>query len=540
MFVPFNMLEIVSGLYDSLDVAQKCPRNTKLAYKDHRALPRHQQAYSDMTPLLLSFVAGDDAVALRNYLANAQHFFCHLNEAPYETELSPDAALNVYWECLFAPMLATLLFTFRHDETQPTPINHIGRLLLTWESSKTPGERARWVKEAIKQQYEIKAPLFTQQINDIRGDSVQSRETIKNNLAILHGEINHLPVEEQKEILLRVSAVYHAAMIIRRLEENGNDAYLMLVREQLSQLHHDDITELLALHLEISQIMVANHNYTLFQWGGSELITRLDDFIFSSLEPSYPGVIDVIKSQYNDPAWPDEGSLTVLLCLHADDLLNSTPLTVALTHYWIMYQYVDQGKFDDAYQHCLTVEELAKSVHLGRFNSYNLLHKVVLYWAINGKMQHGQFSEDITKIIMTLPDELDFIATINPKVQQLVASFDDEELMMVRLFRLFNQRHRHNTVSPFKKLAELIHAALETCADNELPITELLPVFKKKIDKNILRTPQALPFSKRLSLSESLDIAVDLYALVNIHAPYEFFEFEKSPRCKALILAAIE
>jgi hypothetical protein len=41
MFKPPSMLEIVAALYDSLDVAQKLSRHEKLAYKDHRTLPRH-------------------------------------------------------------------------------------------------------------------------------------------------------------------------------------------------------------------------------------------------------------------------------------------------------------------------------------------------------------------------------------------------------------------------------------------------------------------------------------------------------------------
>lgn len=70
------MLEIVAAL----DVMQKLPRHEKLAYKDHRTLPRYQLAYATMTPLLLSYLAHEEHVGLKSYLGNVQRFFCTLNE----------------------------------------------------------------------------------------------------------------------------------------------------------------------------------------------------------------------------------------------------------------------------------------------------------------------------------------------------------------------------------------------------------------------------------------------------------------------------
>lgn len=539
MFKPPSMLEIFAALHDSLDVAQKLPRNEKLAYKDHRTLPRHQLAYATMTPRLLSFLAHEEHAGLKDYLGNVQRFFCTLNEAPYETGLEPARALEVYWQFVFGPMLAALLYHFRDERNQHYAIHHIGTLLPSWSIQEAPADRARWAKEAIKAQYqyEVKVPQFTQAVNNIRGDSIQSRMVINANLAILGQELHALSHPQREQIHASVSACYNAVMIIRRLEEEGKSDYILLVRDFLNACSQNPASDLVVLHNSIADVLLQDHSMSLFQWGGHDLLLALDEYIVPNLEAFYPGILDMAARFGVDTDWPEIKSLDNFLVeidIFASDL---SLLGNGFMHYWLMHHHIEHGDVERAFHFSQTFEQIAEQVHTGRFRAYNLLHKIVLHWAIEGKMQHNQFDNDIAQLIMTLPDEIFLLPFKSEKGLTFFSQLDDNEQMLLRLFREFNLHHVNYQVDPFKKLTKIMQVALTVCEGNCSTTTDLFPIFKNGLDKNILRTQHALPFSKRLTYSDAVEILEDLYLLVGLNINDTIIRFQCDPRCKELVLA---
>ncbi len=531
------MLEIIAALYDSLDVAQKLPRHEKLAYKDHRTLPRHQLSYATMTPRLLSYLVHEEHAGLKNYLGNVQRFFCTLNEAAYETDLEPAKALEVYWQCVFGPMLAALLYHFRNERNQPYAIHHIGTLLLSWDVQEAPTERARWAKEAIKSQYEVKVPQFTQAVNNIRGDNIQSRRVINNNLAILDLELQALSHPQHEQILAAVSARYNAVMIIRRLEEEGKSEYLLQISELLQACSQNPASDLMVLHNRIAAVLLQDHSRSFFQWTGHELLLALDEHIVPNLQSLYPGILDVAAEFGVDAEWPEIKALDDFLFeieIFASDL---SLLGHGFMHYWLMHHYIEHGDLETAFRFSQKFEQIAEQVHTGRFRAYNLLHKIVLYWAIERKMQHNQFDNDVSQLIMTLPDEIFFLSLKSEKGFTFFSRLDDNEQMLLRLFREFNLHHVNHQVDPLQKLTEIMQVALTVCEDNRSTTTELFPAFKKGLSKNILRTQHALPFTKRLTYSDAVEILEDLYFLAGLNLDDTIMRFQRDPRCKELVLA---
>lgn len=537
MFKPPNMLEIIAALYDSLDVAQKLPRHEKLAYKDHRTLPRHQLAYARMTPRLLSYLAHEEHAGLKNYLGNVQRFLCTLNEAAYETDLEPARALEVYWQFIFSPMLAALLYHFRDERNQHYAIHHIGTLLLNWDVQKEPAERARWAKEAIKARYEVKVPLFTQAVNNIRGNNIQSRRAISDNLAILEHELHDLSHPQREQILATVSACYNAVMIIRRLEEEGKSEYLLLVRNLLLAYSQNRASDLMDLHDRIADVLLQDHSKNFFQWMGHELLLALDEYIVPNLQSEYPCILDKAAEFGVDTDWPKIKDLDNFLSKTYSYLPYLSPLGRGFMYYWLMHHFIGHGDVKTAFRFSQKFEKVAEQVHTGRFRAYNLLHKIVLRWAIEGKMQHNQFDNDIAQLIMTLPDEISLMPPVSEKGFTLFSRLDDNEQMLLRLFREFNLHHVNHQVDPLQKLTEIIQVALIVCENNCSTTTELFPTFKKGLSKNILRTQHVLPFSKRLTYSDAVEILEDLYSLAGLNFDDTIMRFQRDPRCKELILA---
>lgn len=531
------MLEIVASLYDSLDVAQKLPRHEKLAYKDHRTLPRHQLAYATMTPRLLSCLANEKHADLDNYLGNAQRFFCTLNEAAYETDIEPARALEVYWQFVFSPMLAALLYHFHDESNQHYAIHHIGKLLLNWAVQETPADRARWAKESIKARYEVKVPLFTQAVNNIRGDNIQSRTVINNNMAILDQELHALSHPQREQILAEVSARYNAVMIIRRLEEEGKSEYLLQVRDLFQACSQSPASDLMVLHNRILAILLQDHSMSFFEWRGHELLLALDEYIVADLQSFYPGIVDKAAEYGFDTEWPEIEALDDFLFEMEIFPSDLSPLGHGLMHYWLMHHYIEHGDLETAFRFSQKFEQIAIRVHTGRFCAYNLLHKIVLHWAIEGKMQHNQFDSDITQLIMTLPDEISFMMFKCEKGLTFFSRMDDNEKMLLRLFREFNLHHVNHQVDPLQKLTEIVEVALTVCEDNRSTTRELLPAFKKGLSKNILRTQHALPFTKWLNYSDAVEILEDLYSLAGINFDDKIKKFQRDPRCKELVLA---
>lgn len=529
-------------MYDNLDVAQKLPRNQKLGYKDHKTLTRHQQAYADMTDVLFDYIAPASRIELNNYLTNVQRFLCTLNTAIFETEESDKFVSQQYWSSIYAPMLACLLDHFKSEKYQGNTIHSIANLLIDWESHSDLSQRAKWVKDSIKKQYTYQTPEFTRCVNDIRGSNTQSREVINKNLKVFDEELAEkelsLTAESRARIVYHVSAVYHATMIIKRFEDKGLSEYLNYVKDYLVSLQTTKIdSNLLILHKKICSQLFKNP-HTFFSWGDSELMRQVDSYLLSDLQTTYPGFIEVFSK--NDPFWPAPESFMVqYLLIDAVHFVPESPLEIALFNYYTMYYHIEMGDFEKAYEYCLKVEEASATVHLGEFKAANLIHKIVLNWLIKGQMRHNQFDSEITTLIMTLPDELTLIAAVEPEFRNFYDSLSDNELMYLRCFAKFNTNHKSVQADPLKKLTEVIKLAADVCNNHEGEANELISIFKAQISPNTLRSKSVLPFSKRLSLTDSLDMLPDLYSLVELKGVSTtelIYKLYNSPKSRDLII----
>lgn len=527
MFKLPDMLKIIATLYDELDVSQKSRRNEKLAYKDHKALIRHQLAYSQMTACLLEYIAPKDKEKLNKYISNTQRFFCTLHSSAFETELDESIAFHKYWRCIFSPMIATLINSFKDDKYNSSAIHFIGKLLVTWEEHKDTASRAKWVKSHIKESYNIKSPLFTEKINDIKGSYVQSRDVINKNLSIFEDELILNTPENFKEILSKTSATYHAAMIILRLEINNRNDYLTYIKNDLIQLNSNcKDNELLCLHEKIFNALLIDPDRLDFSWSECTLIQELDEIIFKEIEPTYPAFIDYFLGDGNDVAWPEHEKLEYIKSIslyYSHNTEYETPLSNALLDYYWMLYHIENNNLELAYNYCLKVEESSNYVHLGIFESSNIIHKIVLYYALHNNPPHNIFDTEITKLIMTLPDELNLTIIMNESFSKFHSSLNDNEMMILRSFSMFNQYHKHSQVNPFEKLINIINTIIEICENNEYE--NKIFTLNKKADKNIKRSKSVLSFSKKLSLSDGADMILELLDMVNINCNENIFLF---------------
>ncbi|MBC3231967.1 hypothetical protein [Serratia fonticola] len=541
MFQPPSMLKIISTLYDQLDVAQKLDSNEKLGYKDHRTLTRHQNAYAQMTSRLLDYLAPKNRDEVEIYLSNAMRFLCTLNEPAFESPLSMQEGIKVYCRYVYAPMLATLLHKFQDNEYNKNAIHHIGHLLKTWVANREPAEKALWAKEAIKKQCSFKTPNFTQCVNDIRGSNVQSRDVINKNIVILDTDLELLNEDERNEITSKIAATYHAAMIIRRIEEREGGYFLTEIKNYLLEICKTaNTSNLLELHNNICNKLLKNRDDTLHSWREDTLIDKLDRYLFDAINPVYPGFIDYFSTSIAGPPWPDAKSLFEMY-IQTDEfesIPNATKvLGNALINYYKMYYYVEQGDLVLANNYCEKVEKASNLVHLGQFNSANLTHKIILHWILQGKMQHNKFDSQITELAMSLPDEIELTLTGNsPAFELFILSLDDSELMMLRLFRLFNKYHQRQKADPIKKLTEIIIIGMRICENNKGDVKDLLPLLNSQIDKNIRRSKFVLPFTKRLSLTKSVNMVLDLYNYINLPVSDTIYKFSNDDKCKNLII----
>jgi hypothetical protein len=555
MFSLPNMLEIIATLYNKLDVSQKLPANEKLAYKDHRSLIRHQESYENMTIRLLEYIAPQNSEKVNNYLVNSQHFFCTFNSVAFDTELNNTDANNAYWSCILGPMVSTLLYAFFDDKYKKDTIHFIGKLLLTWPPGQNAKKYAEWAKGAIKAQNDSITPLFTEKVNDIRSGNIQSRSVINKNVMILKGELKEaldiklkkesnvglklrkdLEIELEEKVSI-VAAVYHAVMIIRRIEKKGDDRYLLFIKQNLLQLKNGTgKRDLLSLHEEICSVLLQDPNRSLFSWAGSELISKLDKYFLTNIKAEYPEVIDMLKGNSLDSLWPDIDVLNEFFV--EIDLMSWSPVSPfekALLNYLKMYYHVENDELEIAYEYCIKVDEASKEVQLGQFETVNLVHKIVLHWMIKGKMSHNQFDSDIVRIIMHLPDELECHFMFNSKFKQFYFSLNANEVMMFKVFELFNRNHEKHLADPLKKLTEIINATLDIYTNNDEKSHNLLTLCKK-VDPNLRRTKSVLPFSTRLSLTDSVEMVSELYSLIGHPYNNNIFLFNQDDRCKALVV----
>lgn len=75
-----------------------------------------------------------------------------------------------------------------------------------------------------------------------------------------------------------------------------------------------------------------------------------------------------------------------------------------------------------------------------------------------------------------------------------------------------------------------INASVDICTNNDGELTDFLPNFNKKLDKNIIRSKSVLPFTKRLCV----DMVLDLYTFVRLPVTDVFYKFINDERCKKL------
>ncbi|MBU1390172.1 MAG: hypothetical protein KJ856_07810 [Gammaproteobacteria bacterium] len=558
MFIPPNYLKILATVFESTGIAKGTARNDKLGYKDHTSLKRHQEAYEHTIKLIVESLAQGNPDTLYDYASSFQRFLNELHRPPYETEISEEEGNAAYWKCVFAPMVAVLLHRFSDEKYEGNAIHFLAKfltpkrdgeegLLEQWSPSSDSSKRAKWAKDAIKAQNGLVTPLFTKQVNDIRGTSVRSIAKIKNDILLLKEDLCKLQDEDKlgsesvEKHIANLQSAYIAAMIIRRLEDNGSGKHLKLISEFLGELemHGSNTDALLTLHNKICDVLLrGDHLFNLWQTEESfKLIEQMDGYLLPLISPTHPGIQEMMDSPQGDIVWPDfvrlkhvlaNYELMVFLSGHEQTLLET-----AFLNYYKMYYYTELEDFDKAFEHCLKVEKASEKVHLGSFLAANLIHKIALHWHLYGTMKHNQFSSEITQIVLHIPDESGIEAAINPVFADFCLSLSDEERMMLNVFRIFNSNHPNVIANPLSSLDVAVSSALRICESISGTVEELLPIYRKEADSKYKRTLSVLPFT-RLTLSQSVDMLWELYGLIGITL---HLELDEDKRCKQLIKA---
>ncbi|HGF5160967.1 TPA: hypothetical protein ACF31N_001538 [Vibrio parahaemolyticus] len=404
MFIPPNYLKMLAAVFESTGITRGTARNDKLGYKDHTSLERHQEAYEHTIRLIVESLAQSNPDPLYNYASSFQRFLNELHRPPYETEISEEEGNTAYWKCVFAPMVAVLLHRFSDEKYEGNAIHFLAKfltpkrdgvegLLEQWSPSSDSSKKAKWAKDAIKAQNELVTPLFTKRVNDIRGTSVRSIATIKNDMLLLKEDLCKLQDEDKlssesvKKHMAKLQSAYIAAMIVRRLEDNGSGKHLELISEFLGELekHGSNADVLLTLHNKICDVLLCgDHHFNLWLTEESlKLIEQMDGYLLPLISPTYPGIQEMMESPQGDFVWPDFVRLKHVLAEY--DLMvdltghEQTLLETALLNYYKMYYYTGLGYFDEAFKYCLKVEKASEKVHLGSFLAANLIHKIALH-----------------------------------------------------------------------------------------------------------------------------------------------------------------
>ncbi|MFW9687620.1 hypothetical protein V3H46_19970 [Vibrio parahaemolyticus] len=562
MFIPPNYFKMLAAVFESTGITRGTARNDKLGYKDHTSLERHQEAYEHTIKLIVESLAQSNPAPLYNYASSFQRFLNELHRPPYETEISEEEGNAAYWKCVFAPMVAVLLHRFSDEKYEGNAIHFLAKfltpkrdgeegLLEQWSPSSDSSKKAKWAKDAIKAQNGLVTPLFTKRVNDIRGTSVRSIATIKNDMNLLEEDLRKLQDEDKlssesvKKHMAKLQSAYIAAMIVRRLEDNGSGKHLELISEFLGELekHGSNADVLLTLHNKICDVLLrGDHLFNLWQTEESlKLIEQMDGYLLPVISPTHPGIQEMMDSPRGDFVWPEFVRLKHVLAEY--DLMvgltghEQTLLETALLNYYKMYYYTELGDFDKAFEYCLKVEKASEKVHLGSFLAANLIHKIALHWHLYGSMKHNQFSSEITQIVLHIQDENGFEAALNPVFADFRYSLSDEESMMLNVFRIFNLKHPTVIANPLKSLSVAVNSALRQCESNSGTVEELLPTYSKEADSKYKRTLSVLPFT-RLTLSQGVDMLQELYGLIGIPLHLEaIFKLEEDKRCKQLIKA---
>ncbi|MBH0018720.1 hypothetical protein [Pseudoalteromonas sp. NGC95] len=554
MFIPDNYLKLLSLVFDYSGMTKGTLRNEKLGFKEHSSLERHQKAYIHSLKLFTENLAQSHPLPLLKYASSLQRFVNELNSPPFETYVNKSEGDNIYWIYLYAPMIAALLHKYSDRKYEGNAIHFFGKFLISkYEASShwplKPAEKSRWAKYVIKSQNKLITPKFTARINDIRGNSIRSIATIKNDISILKEDLKELGDKSihVDEHSLKVKSAYIAAMIIRRLEDNGVLIHLKLVAEYLVNFDNMNYNKyrLLSLHKDICHVLLCGDDY-YNRWqkeDGIKLILQVDNYLGSLISPTYPAICSNIAENNCDEVWPKFDILHQELEKHDYFTLlyeynpEQSLLSEALLDYYKMFYFTEKEEFDIAFSYCTKVESVIGKVHLGKFLAATLVHKIILHWLVYSSMKHNQFNAVIMTIALYIEDEHIFYPVMNPAFVKYLEDLSDGEMMMFNVFRLFNEKHPNIIVNPLRPISDAISLAINICEGSDSSVQELLPIFQKQFDSKYKRTSSVLPFC-RLTLSQSVDMLPELFAFLGVNINHEYLnQFQSNIKFKLLIQA---
>ncbi|MBH0041437.1 hypothetical protein [Pseudoalteromonas sp. SWXJZ10B] len=549
MFIPHNYLKLLSLVFDYSGVTKEAARNDKLGFKEHSSLERHQEAYRHTLNLFVENLAQNHPKLLLEYASNFQRFINELQSLPFETSVNQSKGDDIFWRYLYAPMIAALLHKYLDCEYEGNAIHFLGKFLISMNEapnywSSEPTEKNRWAKNIIKSQIEFLTPNFTARINDIRGTSIRSITTIKNDILILEEDLKKL---DDKNIdiqmnLQKVKSSYIAAMVIRRLEGDGLLSHLKLITEYLVNFDNLEYTDsrLLILHKRICTKLLRGDIYNEWQTKeGAELISHLEQHLVKHISPTFPAIQYNLLNSGSDDLWPDPYLLYKELVNYYGFRLyyeyEDSLLTKTLLDYYKMFHCTEKSEFQKALSFYEKVESAIYKVHLGKFLAAALVHKIVLHWLISSTMKHNQFDSEITTIALNIQDENEFC--INEFFIEYLENLTDGEMMMFKVFKLFNRAHPKIAANPLQTIEDAMSLAIILCENNNSLVEDLLPVFQKQFNTKYKRTLSVVPFC-RLTLSQSVDMLPELFVFVGLSINHKsLHNFNSNTKCRQLIEA---
>lgn len=483
-------------LYSILDIGQGYKPNERFNYKDHKALTKHQITNANMQEELLRVIAPSKPDELINYLNNFQRLWMTLNSSCFETEVEQIDGEEIYWQYFFAPMLARLLCNI--SCTEEDPLYHIAQYIR--ECDITTSNMTSWVKDTIVEAigiYNISTPNFKSILQDIRNDRDLKFETIAQHISELRIDITNSNLQKKELITLELSAKYKALLLIKKIAGKGYKKQLTTIQSYLNEFNLSPRSELISQHITVFQTLIQNHSSTIINVE-HPIIKIFDKYILDHIKPSYPRGVDYFEDTYYPDIKQLEKSLSIIYNVFCHD---NTPLSLALFKYYKMLYTSQHENFKKAYDLYLEVKELSKQVHLGAYNATNNMYGIVLHWQIHHKFTPNQFQSEITELIQTLPDEVEFTPILNHDFKSFIESLDDYEKMMFKAFKRFNEAQDLGVYAdPFYKLTELIKTVINICNNNpDDDLSTLENKLKKELPSSIVRSHNAIGFSKKLS-----------------------------------------
>lgn len=497
MFIPPNYLELLYEFFEITGIYQAIPDNEKVNYRNHLSYEAHEEAYVISVKKFSDLIAPEHQDNFFNYFKNLRHFISLFNQGTYETKETLDNCLKAYWECLYAPLISNFLSHFRNINTSKYILEFFCDLLEIWEENQTKNERNLLYKDTIQKVSEEQVgytPKYLKNIiNQYRNNSIHTNKIINNNLEQLKIENPNLTTLQYNKI----RGIYFASIIFKRLEKKLSPQYIKKIKENYKFILLKKRNKISSIHKKILKQLTTNLSPVYIN-PTNKIIQDLDNLISKRIKPVFPSFFDAFPAD-TYRLWPNLAQLYKLfdrvkfenhMMFCAGIRLTRSPLEQTIVDYYLMIYYLNYQKNNEAYELCLKIEESAKNIHIGEFESINMIHKISLSWKLSKKINHNKNDKAVNNYFKNLPLEEYFHTSKDEYFNKIIKGLDPHDFVILNAFRDFNYHYPENKVDPLKKISNLINSFIELIHYKKIKDSKTL---HKRLKNQIERIEPIIP-----------------------------------------------